>query len=129
MVANQDGGAHIGEEQEDEYYNLRNKYTMNDVFVINGIENKVNDHLNCSIRQIAHEILKSLDNSYTCKYKIDKIGFLALGAMIEQGAEASPIPQHNPKTRKPIRGSFKPPVNSPCPCGSGKKYKKCCGKK
>jgi hypothetical protein len=27
------------------------------------------------------------------------------------------------------RARFKPGRNSPCPCGSGKKYKKCCGKR
>jgi preprotein translocase subunit SecA len=28
---------------------------------------------------------------------------------------------------KPITGSKKPKRNDPCPCGSGKKYKNCCG--
>jgi preprotein translocase subunit SecA len=31
-------------------------------------------------------------------------------------------------TRKPIRSEKKPKRNEPCPCGSGKKYKQCCGK-
>ncbi len=30
--------------------------------------------------------------------------------------------------KNPIRKSKKIGVNSPCPCGSGKKYKRCCGK-
>ncbi len=30
--------------------------------------------------------------------------------------------------RKPIRAVKKPKRNDPCPCGSGKKYKHCCGK-
>jgi preprotein translocase subunit SecA len=30
--------------------------------------------------------------------------------------------------RKPIRTEKKPKRNDPCPCGSGKKYKQCCGK-
>jgi preprotein translocase subunit SecA len=29
---------------------------------------------------------------------------------------------------KPISGTKKPKRNEPCPCGSGKKYKNCCGK-
>jgi uncharacterized protein len=29
--------------------------------------------------------------------------------------------------RKPIRREATPDRNAPCPCGSGKKYKKCCG--
>jgi uncharacterized protein YchJ len=29
----------------------------------------------------------------------------------------------------PIQSSAPPGRNDPCPCGSGKKYKKCCGRK
>ncbi len=32
------------------------------------------------------------------------------------------------KQRQPIRNESKVGRNDPCPCGSGKKYKKCCGK-
>ena len=31
-------------------------------------------------------------------------------------------------TRQPVRKNKKPGRNDPCPCGSGLKYKKCCGK-
>ncbi len=31
-------------------------------------------------------------------------------------------------TPKPVRADKKVGRNDPCPCGSGKKYKKCCGK-
>ena len=30
---------------------------------------------------------------------------------------------------EPVRADRKPGRNDPCPCGSGKKYKKCCGAK
>lgn len=30
---------------------------------------------------------------------------------------------------KPLHSDRAPGRNDPCPCGSGKKYKKCCGKK
>ena len=33
-----------------------------------------------------------------------------------------------PTPVEPIRTDVKPERNDPCPCGSGKKYKKCCGK-
>lgn len=35
------------------------------------------------------------------------------------------------KTEKvePIKADAQPARNEPCPCGSGKKYKKCCGQK
>ena len=31
------------------------------------------------------------------------------------------------KTKTFVRGEVKVGRNDPCPCGSGKKYKKCCG--
>ncbi|HOW60099.1 MAG TPA: SEC-C metal-binding domain-containing protein, partial [Candidatus Omnitrophota bacterium] len=33
-----------------------------------------------------------------------------------------------PAPQKPIINNDKVGRNDPCPCGSGKKYKKCCGK-
>ena len=33
-----------------------------------------------------------------------------------------------PPPPEPIKGDAKPKRNDPCPCGSGKKYKKCCGR-
>jgi uncharacterized protein len=30
--------------------------------------------------------------------------------------------------QRPVSGGPKPKPNSPCPCGSGRKYKKCCGR-
>ena len=33
-----------------------------------------------------------------------------------------------PEPVDPIRGAERPRRNDPCPCGSGKKYKQCCGK-
>ena len=46
----------------------------------------------------------------------------SLNAPEEQGAEEQP-------QSKPVQSTH-PKVgrNDPCPCGSGKKYKKCCGK-
>jgi len=48
----------------------------------------------------------------------------------EYQSSASAPPQFNtsqPKAR-PIQVAQKIGRNDPCPCGSGKKYKKCCGK-
>ena len=33
-----------------------------------------------------------------------------------------------PQKRMPVRKKKKPGRNDPCPCGSGKKYKNCCGR-
>jgi len=37
------------------------------------------------------------------------------------------VPEEGPK-REPVERAAKVGRNDPCPCGSGKKYKKCCGK-
>lgn len=44
-----------------------------------------------------------------------------LNQSYEEGVIEDPV-------TKPITGTKKPKRNDPCPCGSGKKYKNCCGK-
>jgi preprotein translocase subunit SecA len=39
--------------------------------------------------------------------------------------EDEPAP---PPPVEPVHADKEPGRNDPCPCGSGKKYKKCCGK-
>lgn len=59
-----------------------------------------------------------------------------LGAGRVRSAHAAPDlsagPQRSatnaPQTRQPVRVEKKPGRNDPCPCGSGKKYKNCCGR-
>ena len=47
--------------------------------------------------------------------------------------KSGPISKKKPNTDSPLEKSLfddiKPRRNDPCPCGSGKKYKNCCGKK
>jgi len=40
------------------------------------------------------------------------------------GEDDAPLPP----PVEPIQADEKPKRNDPCPCGSGKKYKQCCGK-
>lgn len=40
------------------------------------------------------------------------------------GEDEDPLPP----PIEPIHSDKKPNRNDPCPCGSGKKYKQCCGK-
>jgi preprotein translocase subunit SecA len=49
-------------------------------------------------------------------------------AIEEHGFEEPQAPQEETK-RQPIVAQKKPKRNDPCPCGSGKKYKHCCGKR
>jgi preprotein translocase subunit SecA len=44
-----------------------------------------------------------------------------------RGTKPGPIAPKAP-AKKPLRAEEKVGRNDPCPCGSGKKYKKCCGK-
>ena len=37
-------------------------------------------------------------------------------------------PKQEVDKQQPVRKSMKIGRNEPCPCGSGKKYKQCCGK-
>ena len=53
------------------------------------------------------------------------MGFTAPPQGARAGAQAS---AHNQAQRQPIMVEEKTCRNEPCPCGSGKKYKKCCGK-
>ncbi len=47
----------------------------------------------------------------------------------EKGADTAPRQASNAvKANRPIVKGKKPGRNSPCPCGSGKKYKNCCGR-
>ena len=46
----------------------------------------------------------------------------------QQQVEGPRPPAEAAPRRKPVRSGEKIGRNDPCPCGSGKKYKKCCGK-
>ena len=49
-------------------------------------------------------------------------------AMTEQQRAAAQAPQGEQKVKQIVLEKPKVGRNDPCPCGSGKKYKKCCGK-
>ncbi|MCA1900713.1 MAG: SEC-C domain-containing protein, partial [Candidatus Hydrogenedens sp.] len=49
------------------------------------------------------------------------------GQSVPDGSSKEESEEEKPK-RVPVRVGPKVGPNDPCPCGSGKKYKKCCGK-
>ncbi len=67
---------------------------------------------------------------YTRKQKNKKLSDLSRSGMTpEEIAEEEQILRDAPKV-EPIKAGDEPGRNDPCPCGSGRKYKKCCwGKK
>ena len=59
--------------------------------------------------------------------QISKAGFIL---DLDSGADEIPmIGFPNGMNGQPVRAVKKVYPNDPCPCGSGKKYKKCCGRK
>ena len=55
----------------------------------------------------------------------EKLRAIAAGG---QPSDASPGAASGPTRLPPYLSAEKPGRNDPCPCGSGKKHKKCCGK-
>ena len=52
--------------------------------------------------------------------------FANRGRSIDEIKAEEEMIKKTPKV-EPIKAGQKPDRNAPCPCGSGKKYKKCCG--
>jgi uncharacterized protein len=46
---------------------------------------------------------------------------------VDRLAGGAPVPKQTPVTATPPEKPKTVGRNDPCPCGSGKKYKKCCG--
>ena len=61
--------------------------------------------------------------------KEDVVRYIFRVKMVQQREERKTFENQGDEVeRKPIRVEKKVGRNDPCPCGSGKKYKKCCGK-
>jgi len=119
-AANQDGGAHVDPSLDETYANLSRKGL--DLIVNHGAGAKILDKPErAAIRQIAHEVLKTLKPGYTKKLKYQTGGFI-LDLKIKDGEEEQNDKRTLPKRKRKIGR------NEPCPCGSGLKYKKCCGR-
>ncbi|NLV41355.1 MAG: preprotein translocase subunit SecA [Candidatus Hydrogenedentes bacterium] len=67
---------------------------------------------------------KQADRSFA---SMDTSRFM-LGGKPRQVTEGGQSPVAEAPKQKPVRVVDKTGPNDPCPCGSGKKYKKCCGK-
>ena len=58
------------------------------------------------------------------KQKLDDLGKKARS---KEDVQAEKELIKNTEKVEPIKASKQPQRNDPCPCGSGKKFKKCCG--
>ena len=123
-LANQDGGAHVDPFLDEKYANL----TRNSSFGwsdISGSETKPLTGIELSaVRQIAHEILKSLDPDYNPK--IEPLSGTCIG-MMNPSISGLKLKISTPHGTAQLERKGKR-RNDPCHCGSGKKYKKCHGK-
>jgi uncharacterized protein YecA (UPF0149 family) len=59
----------------------------------------------------------------------DKLGDRARKARTTEDLEEEEQVIRDADTVEPLKAKTEPGRNDPCPCGSGKKYKKCCGAK
>lgn len=74
--------------------------------------------------EMFQEMIKSIKEDtvrYIFRVQIEQ---MPVRERVAQPVEAS----HGESTKKPVKKEGKVGRNDPCPCGSGKKYKKCCGR-
>lgn len=113
---NQDGGAHIDEALDEVYYNLSKNNSLQTQIFDGEKSNPIPNPEKAAIRQIGHEVLKTLIVDYE-KKQTAKVDVWIGGSQIVKGDKPSAIPKYKKIGRNEI-----------CPCGSGKKYKQCHGK-
>ena len=68
-----------------------------------------------------------IGDRYAKREKEKKLADLARKARTKEDLEAEEKLLKETKKVDPIHVNAEPGRNDPCPCGSGKKYKKCCG--
>ena len=94
-------------------------------------------HLIDTIKQEAIEVLQTVQFNFQSpeeeKEQMEAIrdeleSELAQAVTNEEDIVVADVKEGEAVTNKPIRTAKKPKRNDPCPCGSGKKYKQCCGK-
>jgi len=70
-----------------------------------------------------------IGDRFAKKQKEQKLGDLAKRARSKEDVEAEKELIKKTEKVEPIKADARVGRNDPCPCGSGKKYKKCCGAK
>jgi hypothetical protein len=124
-MAEQDGGAHIDPTLEETYADLSRRNSMDWQTVLpNGEREPIDGMERIAVRQICHEVLKTLQPRYA-KPTQARSGSLAFGAfsivdITEEVEGRKKAAQHEARKKHLSR-------NATCPCGSGRRYKHCCG--
>ncbi len=124
-IANKDGGAHIDPELDQEYAELTKQNSLGWIYGNNLESGPIENASAAAVRQITHEILKTLISNYPEKKLLNTQDSIVLGDIwLEKGFTAGKMVNIGPKQ------NIVPKVgrNEKCPCGSNIKYKKCHGK-
>jgi len=117
-AANQDGGAHIDPNLDEIYFDFAKKNSLGWVEKTEQGARQIEGADRAAIRQIAHELLKTIKEGYSKKPAED-------AGIIVGGIRLSKVP---PKANKLlVKKQKKIGRNERCPCGSGKKFKHCHG--
>lgn len=129
-MANQDGGAHVDPKLNEFYRRISRGGALSVRNVTAGVEVPVTGIELAAVRQIAHELLKSLTPGYEKEPDLTDVKFLvAEPSFVKRDLDLSSAFDHNPRPpAKPYPKGSNPGRNQQCPCGSGKKFKRCHGK-
>ena len=115
-ACNQDGGAHVDPKLDVIYDDLVSGSFMGSKVDSPCDKSLIAEAGSAAIRQISHEVLKTLKPGYSKKPEMENtVIFSNPSAVIDSTASQHP------------GGRNKIGRNDPCPCGSGKKFKKCHG--
>jgi len=124
VIANKDGGAHIDPELDNDYVELIKKNSLGWIYG-NDLESGPLENASfAAIRQITHEVLKTLISSYPEKKLLNTEDSIVLGGInLVKGFSAGKM------VNVPLKQEVVPKVgrNEKCSCGSDVKYKKCHG--
>lgn len=129
-LSNKEGGAHVDQSIDEEYLNLRKNNSLGWVTMLDNQQIPTEDQVPATMRQIAHEVLTSLEPSYTCTTSSPENTSVIMMSMsvFERGC-APPIGELHLKNHikeRPLINGVKIGRDDPCICNSGKKYKDCC---
>jgi hypothetical protein len=116
-VADQDGGAHVDPTLNEAYAKLSRENSMGWVVAAAGETKPIPKPERAAIRQIAHEVLRTLIPGYTKRISREADVFFGGAMIFNEVPSAFSLQEH-----------IKAGRNDRCPCGSGKKYKICHGR-
>jgi hypothetical protein len=126
-VANKDGGAHVDSSLDAAYADLSRNNSLGWTYTEGPKSEPMGGPERAAMRQIGHEVLKSLIPGYSKAAAYPAGGVLAGGVVMLAGEQATQHQQALLRARPAASVTQKVGRNQPCPCGSGSKFKRCCG--